>query len=79
MSDKVKLKDAVWGKQGFFTLVEYRGRMYIHYNKQPDGYAVFKMEDMDEQIAQHINRSLYDLLREHEEKKRHGKGPNQKY
>lgn len=54
--------DAGWGKQGFFTLLKDGDQLFIHYNKQPDGYAVFKMRGMNEDKAQTINRNLAQLL-----------------
>lgn len=58
----MKILDAGWGKQGFFTLVDDDGSMFIHYNKQPEGYAVFKMRGMNEWKAQGINRFLAEAI-----------------
>lgn len=62
----MQILDAGWGKQGFFTLVQggEKGRLFIHYNKQPDGYAVFQMEGMNEEKAQEVNRYLAKAIEE---------------
>lgn len=69
--EPMKILDAGWGRQGFFSLVsDENGHLFIHYNKQPDGYAVFQLTGMNEQKAQTINRHLADVLLEFEASKK---------
>ena len=62
----MRIMDAGWGKQGFFTLIQDGDQMFVHYNKQPDGYAVFKMRGMNEQKAQELNRYLAGVIERQE-------------
>lgn len=61
-NEKMKILDAGRGKQGFFTLVSEKNCLFIHYNKGPEGYAVFQLKGTDEQQARAINRHLAGVI-----------------
>ena len=53
------IKDAAVGK-GVFTMVQHKGKSYIHYNL-PQGYLLFAVK-ADDTLAVEINNHLADVL-----------------